>query len=47
MKNIHEKVIMYFTSIWHHIISYIAKLEVHLYMEKQKRGILVGVDWTN
>jgi hypothetical protein len=26
MKNIHEKIIIYFSSIGHHIISYIAKI---------------------
>jgi hypothetical protein len=30
MKNIHEKIIMYFSSIGHHIISYIAKFEVKI-----------------
>ena len=27
MKNIHEKITMYFSSIGHHIIGYIAKFE--------------------
>ena len=45
---LHEKIIMYFSSIGHHIISYIQnlKLKFHLYAEK-KREISVGVDWTN
>ena len=30
MKNIHEKIIMYFSSIGHHIISYFAKCEVEI-----------------
>jgi len=38
MKNIHEKNIMYFSSIRHHIVSYIAKFEVkfHLYTRNKK-----------
>ena len=48
MKNIHEKIIMYFSSIGHHIISYIAQFEVEIPLVcgeiKRKRKISVGVD---
>jgi hypothetical protein len=30
IKNIHEKIIIYFSSVGHHIISYIAKFEVQI-----------------
>jgi len=50
MKNIHEKITMYFSSIGHHIIGYIAKFEAKIplvYGEIKKGEISVGVDWTN
>ena len=49
MKNIHETIIMYFSSIGHHIISYVAKFEVKIPLvrvEIKKRN-LSWVDWTN
>ena len=44
MKNIHEKIIMYFSSIGHHIISYSAKFKVQIpfISGEIKKEILLG-----
>ena len=44
MKNIHETIIMHFSSIGHHIISYIAKFEIKIPLVRGeiKREMSVG-----
>jgi hypothetical protein len=53
-KNIHKKIIMYFSSVGHHIISYIAKFEVQISLVRGKikernlsRGWIgpIGIVW--
>jgi hypothetical protein len=45
MKNIHKKIIIYFSSIGHHIITYIAKVKVQIPLvsgEIKKRNLIRG-----
>jgi hypothetical protein len=45
MKNIHKKIIMYFSNIEHHIINYIAKFKVQIPLvsgEIKKRILIRG-----